>query len=211
MKFIFVYLVCFGIFCAWLFYEQRKSSRIQKKASEDFWAREELANTTRKKDISDLPLVHIGEEEIPFLETPDESITIYIGQLRQIIKEPMLDLSDYSNTDLKLAYGVGNFKTLSEYDENFNAFLVALTNLARSYERAGYHEQAKDTYLTALRHGSRRAGDYEELAKIWMTLGRPDEVTALIHDLENGSHPRKDSIISLLRQVLDHADSSRMV
>ena len=211
MKYIFVYLVCFCIFCAWLFYEQRKSSRIQKKASEEFWAREELANSTRKKDISDLPLIQVEEGEIPFLETPDESITNYIGQLRQIIKEPMLDLSDYSNTDLKLAYGVGNFKTLSEYDENFNTFLVAFTNLARSYERGGYHEQAKDTYLTALRHGSRRAGDYEELAKVWLALGRPDEVTSLIHDLEKGDHPRKDSIISLLRQVLDHADSRRMV
>ena len=75
MKYIFVYLVCFCIFCAWLFYEQRKSSRIQKKASEEFWAREELANSTRKKDISDLPLIQVEEGEIPFLETPDESIT----------------------------------------------------------------------------------------------------------------------------------------
>ena len=123
MKYIFVYLVCFCIFCAWLFYEQRKSSRMQKKASEDFWAREELANSTRKKDISGLPLVQIEEGEIPFLETPDESITNYIGQIQKIIKEPMLDLSDYSNTDLKLAYGVGNFKTLSEYDEKHNHYI----------------------------------------------------------------------------------------
>ena len=153
MKFILIYFVCFCIFCAWLFYEQRKSQRQQKKASDDFWAREALANSTRKKDISDLPLIRVEEKEIPFIETQEESIITYIGQLRQIIQEPMADLSDYSNTDLKLAYGVANFKTLSEYDENFNTFLVTLTNLARSYERNGYHEQARDTYLTALRHG----------------------------------------------------------
>lgn len=145
------------------------------------------------------------EKEIPFIETQEESIITYIGQLRQIIQEPMADLSDYSNTDLKLAYGVANFKTLSEYDENFNTFLVTLTNLARSYERNGYHEQARDTYLTALRHGSRRAGDYEELAKIWLELGRRDEVKALIRRLEESSHPRRAGIISKLNQVLaDH-------
>lgn len=205
MKFILIYFVCFCIFCAWLFYEQRKSQRQQKKASDDFWAREALANSTRKKDISDLPLIRVEEKEIPFIETQEESIITYIGQLRQIIQEPMADLSDYSNTDLKLAYGVANFKTLSEYDENFNTFLVTLTNLARSYERNGYHEQARDTYLTALRHGSRRAGDYEELAKIWLELGRRDEVKALIRRLEESSHPRRASIISTLNQVLaDH-------
>ncbi|MCI8793064.1 MAG: hypothetical protein HFG38_09730 [Eubacterium sp.] len=205
MKFILIYFVCFCIFCAWLFYEQRKSQRQQKKASDDFWAREALANSTRKKDISDLPLIRVEEKEIPFIETQEESIITYIGQLRQIIQEPMADLSDYSNTDLKLAYGVANFKTLSEYDENFNTFLVTLTNLARSYERNGYHEQARDTYLTALRHGSRRAGDYEELAKIWLELGRRDEVKALIRRLEESSHPRRAGIISKLNQVLaDH-------
>ncbi len=205
MKFILIYFVCFCIFCAWLFYEQRKSQRQQKKASDDFWAREALANSTRKKDISDLPLIRVEEKEIPFIETQEESIITYIGQLRQIIQEPMADLSDYSNTDLKLAYGVANFKTLSEYDENFNTFLVTLTNLARSYERNGYHEQARDTYLTALRHGSRRAGDYEELAKIWLELGRRDEVKALIRRLEESSHPRRAGIISTLNQVLaDH-------
>ena len=205
MKFILIYFVCFCIFCAWLFYEQRKSQRQQKKASDDFWAREALANSTRKKDISDLPLIRVEEKEIPFIETQEESIITYIGQLRQIIQEPMADLSDYSNTDLKLAYGVANFKTLSEYDENFNTFLVTLTNLARSYERNGYHEQSRDTYLTALRHGSRRAGDYEELAKIWLELGRRDEVKALIRRLEESSHPRRAGIISTLNQVLaDH-------
>ncbi len=205
MKFILIYLVCFCIFCAWLFYEQRKSQRQQKKASDDFWARETLANSTRKKDISDLPLVRVEEKEIPFVETQEESIINYIGQLRQIIQEPMLDLSDYSNTDLKLAYGVANFKTLSEYDENFNTFLVTLTNLARSFERNGYHEQAKDTYLMALRHGSRRAGDYEELAKIWLELGRREEVTALKRRLEESGHPRRTGIISKLDQILaDH-------
>ena len=80
-----------------------------------------------------------------------------------------------------------------------------MTNLARSYERNGYHEQARDTYLTALRHGSRRAGDYEELAKVWLELGRRDEVKALIRRLEESGHPRRAGIISKLDQVLaDH-------
>lgn len=203
MKYIFVYLVCFFIFCAWLFYEQRKSQRTGQKASREFWEREELANSTRNKDISQLPLIRVEELAIPIVDTPDESITYYIEQFRQVIQNPMIDLSDYSNTDLKLAYGVGNFKTLSEYDENFNTFLITLTNLARSYERAGYHEQARDTYLAALRFGSRRVGDYEELARIYLALNQPGEVSSLIHKVESGGHPRKESVSAALRKILE--------
>lgn len=202
MKYILVYLICFCIFCAWLFYEQRKKLREERKASDEFWAREELANSTRNKDISHLPLIQVAEDELPFLETHDESILYYIGQLRQIIKEPMIDLSEYSNTDLKLAYGVGNFKTLSEYDEKFNTFLIALTNLARAYERSGYHEEAKKTYLTAIRYGSRRVSDYEELAKIYLIMKHPEELDSLIHQVASSDLPRKEKIVTLLRQTL---------
>lgn len=205
MKFIFVYLICFCIFCAWLFYEQRKKQRAQRKASEEFWVREELANSTRNKDISHLPLIQVPEDAIPFVETRDEAILYSIGQIRQIIKEPMIDLSEYSNTDLKLAYGVGNFKTLSEYDEKFNTFLIALTNLARAYERSGYHEEAKKTYLAAIHYGSHRVSDYEELAEVCLTLGHTGELEQLIREVESGDHPRKEKITALLRQTLaDH-------
>lgn len=205
MKYIFIYLICFLIFCAWLFYEQRKSQRAQKKASDEFWAREELANSTRKKDISHLPLIQVEESEIPSVQTHDESILHAMEQLHRIIHEPMIDLSEYSNTDLKLAYGVGNFKTLSEYDENFGTFLMALTDLARAFAHGEYYEQAEQTYLMALRHGSRKACDYEELANLYLDIGRPDKVRTLIHDVETGEHPRRDTIAAMLRQVMtDH-------
>ena len=120
MNFIPVFLICFVIFVLWMFYEQRKSQNKDKEASDAFWERERMANQTRKKDISHLPILHVEESELPVFTTENESVLYYIDHIRKIIKSPMLDLSEYSNTDLKLAYGVGNFKVLCEYDENFN-------------------------------------------------------------------------------------------
>ena len=202
MKYIIVYLICFFIFLAWLFYEQRKAKRIEEKMSKEFWAREAEANQTRKKDISQLPLVKVAESELPLISTSDEAVLYYIGQLREIIKEPMIDLSEYTNTDLKLAYGVGNFKTLSDYDEKFNSFLVNLTNLARSYAGAEYYKEAKDTYQMALRYGSKKVNDYTELANIYLKMDQPEQITKLIADVKEGDHPRKESIIESLRNVL---------
>lgn len=202
MPYIIIYLICFCIFVAWLFYEQRKAKRIEEKMSKNFWARETEANQTRKKDISHLPLVEVDESEIPIVSTSDETVLYYIGQLQKIIKEPMLDLSEYTNTDLKLAYGVGNFKTLSDYDEKFNSFLVNLTNLARAYSRAEFYKEAKDTYQMALHYGSRKVNDYTELADVYLKLDQPEQITQLITEVSNSDHPRKDSVIESLRSVL---------
>ena len=156
MKYIAIYLVCFLIFIGWLLYEQRKSRKVAEQESKDFWAREQEANQTRKKDISNLPLLHVSEEEIPVADTDNDSVLYYVGQVKEIIKNPMMDFSDYTNTDLKLAYGVGNFKTISEYDETFHEFLIALGSLARSYEKADLLDYAIRTYLLAIRYGTFR-------------------------------------------------------
>lgn len=202
MNFIPVYLICFLIFIVWLFYEQRKSENQDKKNSEDFWAREAEANRTRKKDISQLPLLHVQESEIPLAETENESILYYIGHIRNLIKTPMIDLSEFSNTDLKLAYGVGNFKQLSEYDENFNHFLLALSNLALSYTEAGFLSEAQDTYRLAFYYGSQKVSDYTGLADVYLRMEQPERITALIREVETGAHPRKESVIQALQEVL---------
>ena len=207
MKFIGVYITCFLIFCAWRFYEQRKSERLDKKASDDFWAREEEANHTRKKDISHLPLLEVKESEIPMSDSSDESILYYIDHIREIIKMPMIDLSEYSNTDLKLAYGVANFNILSEYDENYNTFLLTLSNLARSYSRADLYKEAKACYELALYYGSKKRSDYTDLAEVYLKLDTPELITTLVRQLEEGCHPRKASLIEAVEEVRAHYKS----
>lgn len=202
MKYMTIYLGCFFIFLLWLFYEQKKHQKQAKTASDDFWAREEKANQTRKKDISQLPQIHIEESDLPCIETEDESVLYYIEQLKRIIKMPMMDLSEYTNTDLKLAYGVGNFKTLSDYDETFHNFLTDLSCLGRSCFRAGLYNEAIQTYEMAFRFGSTKLSDYEDLAGVYLAMDKSAKVSELIQKVETGSHPHKSSITAALKQKL---------
>lgn len=199
---IIIFVICSCIFAGWLIYEQRKSQRADEQATEDFWSREARANSTRNKDFSDLPFLRVKESDLPVIPTDDETITYYIGLLRENINQPMIDLSSYSNTDLKLAYGVGNFKTLSDYDENYNTFLLNLTNLARACHRAGLYEPAAETFRLALQFGSRKTADYTWLAETYLKMGQPGQVRTMIAELEAGTHPRKESVIKALREVL---------
>lgn len=155
-----------------------------------------------KKDISHLPILHVEESELPVFTTENESVLYYIDHIRKIIKSPMLDLSEYSNTDLKLAYGVGNFKVLCEYDENFNHFLLALTNLARACTEAGLYSEAEQTFLLAFHYGSQKMTDYTSLADIYLHLEEPEKISALIRNVEDGSLPHKEALIQALEQKL---------
>ena len=94
MNFILVFLICFVIFVLWMFYEQRKSQNKDKEASDAFWERERMANQTRKKDISHLPILHVEESELPVITTENESVLYYIDHIRKIIKSPMLALTN---------------------------------------------------------------------------------------------------------------------
>lgn len=202
MKYMVIYLGCFFIFLLWLFYEQKKRQKQAKTASDNFWAKEEEANRTRKKDISHLPLIHVEESELPCIDTEDESVLYYIGQLKKIIKMPMMDLSEYTNTDLKLAYGVGNFKTLSDYDETFHNFLTDLSCLGRACSHAGLYDDAIQAYELAFHYGSAKLSDYEDLAGVYLAMDEPAKVSELIQKVEAGTHPRKFSISASLKQKL---------
>ncbi len=202
MLYIYIVVSFTLVFGAYIYYCHQRNQKLENQANEEFWERENLANQTRNKDISGLPLLHVEESEIPSPATDDESVVYYIGQIQNIIKEPMIDLSPYTNTDLKLAYGVGNFKTLSEYDENFNSFLLNLSNLARSCTRAGLHETARDVYLLALKYGSIKLSDYRELAETYIALDQPGQISQMIRETEQSDLPRKDSVVRALQEAL---------
>lgn len=194
--------VCFLIFIGWLHYEKRKASRKESRLSEQFWQREEEANRTRNKDISQLPLFHMEEYRIPMPQSEDENVCYYQKQVKNSLALPMMDLSGYSNTDLKLAYGVGNFKTLSDYDENFNVFLMNMSNLGKAYFEAGLFEEAETVFRLCLESGSAKSTDYKALARVYSAMGAPGKISALITEIEASELPRKSTLVEDLQQLL---------
>lgn len=198
-----IFFICMLIFVAWLWYERTKHSRLQAKRSQEFWDREEKANHTRNKDISGLPYLHINMEEIPGENHSSHTISDAWEELNQLSKQPMLDLSEYSNTDLKLAFGVGNFKLLSDYDDNYNNFLVGLSILARRFSDISEDETAIICYQLVLKYGSRKITDYTALANLFIKADQPEELSALITNIsQDETLERKEAILRKLREIL---------
>ena len=102
----------------------KKSTRSGSERSKKYWEREQKANSTRKQDISTLNYIK-WDDSLPaidnsltladILNNSPEALKAY-NNIQTLKTEPMLNLSEYSNTDLKLKYGVANLDTLTQYD-----------------------------------------------------------------------------------------------
>lgn len=193
--------VCFLIFIAWMHFEKRKATKKQEQNSKAFWQREEEANHARNKDISNLPLFQPEEGRIPLSPTGDENITYYQEKVRSSLKLPMMNLSGFSNTDLKLAYGVGNFKTLSDYDENFNVFLMNMSNLGAAFSEAERYADAITVFQLCIEYGSDKSTDYRSLAGLYQITGTPAQIDKLIEQVQQSELPRKSTIVESLSEI----------
>ena len=93
---------------------------------EAFFERERRANSTPKKDISNLTYIKVPLEKFPLGQIEDEDIKSIEDKLIAISKKDILNLVGKTNTDLKEEYGVPNFEKMQEVGENFNDLTVTL-------------------------------------------------------------------------------------
>lgn len=197
-----IIIPCTIIFCVWLWYEKQKHTKLAAEQSKRFWNREEAANHTRNKDISKICYITLEPQQIPIIENPSEQIEQCISQVQNLLENKIADLSEYSNTDLKLEYGVGNFAKLAEYDTNYTNLSAALSNLAKHYFNEHYLTQAEAVYQLAFEIGSHKVTDYQGLAQVYLAQDEPEKISSLIHSVQELNLPRKESIITALRKTL---------
>lgn len=168
------------LFAIWINYQIRRTSQITP-AKEDFWKRETQANFTRKADISSLNYISIPFHDLPFsLEYEnyslpadiEDSIKLEIQSYEKVIlslkDKKMINLTGYSNTDLKLAYGAANLPFLMQYDENFSKLSRALSKWGKLLFEIGAFSEAEKVLEFALSSKC----DIEEVFFILATLYR---------------------------------------
>ena len=123
-----LFLLCFIVFVIWFRVKMNKNNSQGSTADELFWEREEKANHARKKDISSLDYLTPDLSRLPLVETSDDKEAELAAMVKKYASEKMINLSQYSNTDLKEAYGPANLETLSNCDQSFLLFIRSLSD-----------------------------------------------------------------------------------
>ena len=137
------FLFLFLIFCAWLRYEMHKDSK-KMTGQQSFWERERAANTAPVKSLKDLEYIKIPEDELPFgalkghkeIEHMEYTIHSLAKDSRKIV-----NLTGFTNTDLKLMYGAANITKLMEYDASYITLIKTLQEWADVLYAEGLYKE----------------------------------------------------------------------
>lgn len=184
------------VFILWLKYELGKNTRNIQKANHQFWEREQLANSTRKKSTDSLNYIIISEKSLPFLEINDEIIIKCVNQLISLKDKKILNLTGKTNTDLKLEYGAANLNYLSECDENFITLCRILNTYSARLKELGYEDEARKVLEYAVETGSDSLNIYRRLADIYSAHQETDNLEYLLFKANQLNTLLKKQIVS---------------
>lgn len=175
---------------------QNKRSR---EKEQQFWDREARANSVRRKPLDGLPYIKIPLETFPtHLLQNDETVLECISIIEALTSQKIVNLTGYTNTDLKLEYGTANITELSEYDQNYTVLVRTLQKWADLLLETGYVQEATVLMEFAVSTGTDISRTYCALADYRASRGEYDRIEELI-SLAEGLHSSNKKVI--LRQL----------
>lgn len=172
-----IILGLFILFVIWFQYEKRKVSKKQIAEKRAFITRERDANLARKQDISNLDYVTLTKKDLPLEKGADEVVNQFIDDYLSFLPKKIINLSHYSNTELKEKYGLANLNALSEYDENYYSLVKLLNDWGQYLLNNNCLKEAAQVLEYALSIKSEIAESYVSLAKVYKQLQCPDKIT----------------------------------
>ncbi len=199
----FIILASFILLAGLIAHQLSASKKDRKKAEEDFWNREREANNVRKKPLDDLNYIQIPFETLPFhILTDNQQVQDCIEQIHSLRDLKVVNLSEFTNTDLKLKYGTANITILSEYDQNFTLLVRTLHKWGRILFEAGYKEEALIPLEFAISIGTDISGNYKLLATIYKEKGQLSKIRELTASAGRLTSIMKNPILTFLSDMV---------
>lgn len=183
----------------------RKNKNKDEKSVKSYLAREDHANSTRRKDLSNLPYIEVPLNTLPLdITLNDEKkqlqISNYIKEIYFLSEKQMLNLIGISNTELKEAYGPSNLELLTVYDQNYSRYIRNLHLLAECiYEE--YPDKAVAVWEYCLSIGTDISGTYALLGKHYADTNNKEEFLKLYDYIPSKTTISGKTIISKLDKL----------
>lgn len=201
---------CFLIFAIFTFLFMNRSSSSFSKNREDFFNREREANNVRRQPLTDLNYIKVDFSAFPEINTDDPYILEKLNTLKILSESEskIVNLSSYTNTDLKIKYGVANLTILTEYDQNFTNLCRCLYELGKRLYETNDSENAKVFLEYGVKYGTDLKSHYTLLADIYEDNMQYKEIVALIKSARNIQSALKNSLIEDLTKRLEGTNYS---
>lgn len=183
-----------------------RASRLQRKEKEsediNFWERERLSNSVRRKSLDDLSYITIPMESLPLDAMPEEpSVAECLQTLKDLTNQSIVNLTGYSNTDLKLEYGTANLTALSEYDQNYTILARTLQQWAEALYQNGYVEEAQTVLEFSISTQTDISHSYYLLAEIYASKLEFSKIEQLYDTVQTLRSANKTVIARTLQEA----------
>ncbi len=196
------------VFVAWLLYKTKSSTNQSKAKTDAFWERERLANTTRKKDLSNLDYITVPIKSLPFPETGVEEIDDIQKHIKHLSTGKIVNFTGMSNTDLKLQYGAPNITFLMEYDKNYLELVRSLYRYGKLLYDTGLKDDAAVILEYGLTVGTDVSANYTLLATIYKEKNENNRIDFVISKAEELTSMTKKALLNSLVAIRDSSVSS---
>lgn len=181
MKFVFIPVILILLWV--LSHNIKKSKSSNKETVSSYLAREDAANSIRRKDISNLPYIKVPLDSFPFDITLNDQkkqlqILDYKKEIYALSEKQMLNLIGISNTELKETYGPANLSSLTAYDQNYSRYLYTLHSFAECiYDE--YPDKAASLLEYCIESGTDISRTYSLLGQYYADHNKKEPFTAL--------------------------------
>ncbi len=177
------------------------STRRSKQSTMDFWAMESKANSTRRADISSLDYISIPLETLPMKELRSAGMDKLATQLEDLSTKKIINLSMYTNTELKMMYGPANLPDLSIYDENYITTIRLLNKIGNELMESDKPDPASKFLSYSVSIGSDISSTYAMLGQYYIDNQLNSEFDNLLIRASTLTSLSKDSIINKLNNI----------
>lgn len=193
-----VFLIALIILCSILAWKRQKQTRAQEELNEAFLERERLANATRRQDISGLAYLPFDIHAIPDAPVSDPVLADCFEKMASLQDQKILNLSAYSNTDLKLMYGPANLNDLTLFDENYHLLSASLLSYAEKLAELGYEDSAVKTLEYAMSLSVDSSRIYLMLADLYEKQAAPEKIQDIRNALDSMDEPFRSRVLAKL-------------
>ena len=194
------FLASFIVLALLVSFNAKRYSKRSKLDEKEFWARETRANSVRRKSLDGLRYIKIPLETFPtHLLNDDAAVMECIETIESLTSMKIVNLTGWSNTDLKLEYGTANINDLSQYDQNYTLLVRTLQKWAEALAAADHPREAAILLEFAVGTGTDVSQTYYQLAAYWAEEGDSARIEQLIQAAEGLRSSNRNSILRHLR------------
>lgn len=181
----------------------KKSSRSMEAEQQSFWSKERESNNVRKKSLDTLNYVTIPFDKLPCqVHSDHDMVNECLSTLHTLAERKIVNLTGFTNTELKLTYGTANITALTEYDQNFTVLVTTLQKWAETLYELDAIEEAQNILEYAVSVDSDVSKTYELLTSIYATKQNLEGIDELIKRAEALNSASGKIIVRRLQESL---------